>query len=115
MTPISKPLAFAALFFKRNSGVFVSCPSPVPSPSPPLNSFFPFLKEALKWKERHLGFKMFCVVGLFFFLKEFLICLVRGFNSLLIFLVGGGRPHPPFLWLWKPVSREYKVMVVDRT
>lgn len=96
MTPISKPLAFAAWFFKRNSGVFVSCPSPVPSPSPQLNCFFPFLKEALRWKEQHLGFKMLFVVGLFFFFKAFMVCLVGGFNSTWTFL-GGGRPPYPIL------------------
>lgn len=48
----------------------VSCPSTVPSPSPQLNYFFPFLKEALRWKERRLGFTMFHVVGLLFFLKS---------------------------------------------
>lgn len=69
MTPISKPLAFPAWFFKRNSGFFVSCPGPVPTPSPQLNYFFPFLKEALKWKEGHLGFKMLSLVGLFPFFK----------------------------------------------
>lgn len=117
MTPVSKSLALAAWFFKRNSGVFVSCPSAVPSPSPHLNYFFPFLKEALRWKERCLGFMMFHVVGLsFFFLKS--SCLPGWGLSLNVdffFLDSGGRPHPLFFWLWKSVSREYKVMVVYRT
>lgn len=63
-----------------------------------------------------MGFKMLCVVGLFFFFpQESMVCLVGGFNSMLIFLDGVDPPHLPFLWLWKPVSREYKVMVVVRT
>ena len=100
----------------------VSCPNAVPSPSPQLNYFFPFLKEALRWKERRLGFMMFHVMGLLFFLKSsclpgwglslsvdcFVVCLF-------FFLDNGGGPHPLFFWLWKSVSREYKVMVVYRT
>ena len=81
MTPVSKSLALAAWFFKRNSGVFVSCPSAVPSPSPQLNYFFPFLKEALRWKERHLGFMMFHVVGLLFFFKELLFAWLGAFTQ----------------------------------
>ena len=116
MTPVSKSLALAAWFFKRNSGVFVSCPSAVPSPSPQLNYFFPFLKEALRWKERHLGFMMFHVVGLLFFFKELLFAWLGAFTQCcFFFLDSGGRPHPLFFWLWKSVSRECKVMVVYRT
>lgn len=81
MTPISEPLAFPAWFFKRNSGFFVGCPSPAPSPPPQLNCFFPFLKEALKWKEGHLGFEMLSLVGLFlsflFFFKGLLFTCLR--------------------------------------
>ena len=69
MTPVSKSLAFAAWCFKRNSRVFVSCPSPVPSPSPQPNYFFPFLKEALRWKERRLALRCFMLWDFYFFLR----------------------------------------------
>ena len=56
----------------------------------------------------------------FYFFLRVLVCLVGGFHSMLIvflvfFLDDGGGPHPLFSWLWKSVSREYKVMVVYRT
>ena len=99
MTPVSKSLALAAWFFKRNSGVFVSCPSAVPSPSPQLNYFFPFLKEALRWKERHLGFMMFHVVGLLFFFKELLFAWLGAFTLLLFFFFGQWWSSPPSVLL----------------
>ena len=56
----------------------------------------------------------------FYFFLRVLVCLVGGFHSMLIvflvfFLDDGGGPHALFSWLWKSVSREYKVMVVYRT
>lgn len=77
-----------SLVFKRNSGVFVSCPSPVPSPSPQLNYFFPFLKEAFRWKGGLRALRSCVVAGLVF--KGAVVCLVGGFYSMLILFLGGG-------------------------
>lgn len=61
---------------------------------------------------RALGFKMLSLVGLFFFPPKGLWFIWLRFQLCWIFWIM--VVLPPFLWLWKPVSREYEVMVIDR-
>lgn len=84
--------SICSLVFKRNSGFFVSYPIPVPSPSLQLSYYFSFLKEALRWKEGPWTLRCLVLWDLWWWFLP-----------------------TPYLWLWDPVCREYKIILVDRT